>query len=234
MKLSKLQLGIEVTDNPDWPEVTIAIDGVDPFRTVAREWRGFGPEDILSVESPLVPADTGRRVAVRRCSCGEAGCGVIAPLVIAAPDRSAVVWTDFRDYTGVFDGPTVDEPIGHEGTPWSLPEFRFDPTQYLDEVRRATADPSWETPRRRTARLLEGSLGDLGLTVPGGRLHWVAPAYRAEGYVVSFWRTDEQGSPPRQVLLHLYPTAAEPGEAVQQMVSQLIAVDPWDWPWRFQ
>ncbi len=159
MRVSVLTLGLEVVDNrPDWPVVSISVDGKNPFEQVAKEWRGFDPGEILGAGSPLVPDDGGRRVAVYRCSCGEAGCGVIAPYVVPSPDRTSISWVDFRDYTGVFMHPVSLTAADHEGRPWDLPDIHFDRGQYLSEVRRVTSDRSWETPRRRTARLLDEHL----------------------------------------------------------------------------
>ncbi|MGZ0149556.1 hypothetical protein ACXJJ3_21000 [Kribbella sp. WER1] len=74
-----LQLEL-VDDRPDWPVMEIRVNGANPFEAVAPDWRGFDPADILG---PLVPVEGGRRVAVYRCSCGEPGCGVIAPHIVA-------------------------------------------------------------------------------------------------------------------------------------------------------
>ena len=76
----------------------------------------------------------GQRVAVKRCSCGEAGCGVIAPAVVASLDRRRVSWVDSRDYVGVFIDPICDEAKDYEGKPWNLPDLHFDREQYLSEV----------------------------------------------------------------------------------------------------
>src|SRR4051812_40249132 len=104
--LSVLSLEFEVLDNrPDWPVLSVRVDGDNPFAKIAKDWRGFDPSKMLGKDSPLIPDDRGRRVAVYRCSCGEPGCGVIAPLIVASPDRSRISWVDFRDYVGVFVGP---------------------------------------------------------------------------------------------------------------------------------
>jgi hypothetical protein len=118
----------------------------------------FDPGEILGPGSPLVPDDDDHRAAVYRCSCGEAGCGVIAPYVVPSPDRTRISWVDFRDYAGVSMRPISLWAADHDGRPWDLPDIHFDRDQYLSEVRRITNDHSWETPRRRTARLLEERL----------------------------------------------------------------------------
>ena len=74
----------------------------------------FDPAKMLGPHSPLLPEDMGRRVAVYRCSCGEAGCGVIAPVIVASPDGTRISWVDFRDYVGVFIGPVEESVDRHE------------------------------------------------------------------------------------------------------------------------
>jgi hypothetical protein len=229
-----LRLDIDVTDNPDWPEVAIYVDGVDPFAEALPDGHGFDPGDILGSASPLAPDALGRRVAVRRCSCGEAGCGVVAPFIQPAPDGSAIAWTDFRDYTGVFTGSTVEETVIGEGKTWEIPDIRFDPRQYLGEVRRATSDRSWETPRRKSARLLRDELSVRAMTISGGRLGWVAPAHREDGILLSFLKGAEEGVSPAQVLLHLLPTSNDPAEASREMVALLASHKPGEWADRFK
>jgi hypothetical protein len=186
--LSVLTLEFEVLDNqPDWPVLTIRVDGIDPFAEVAKDWRGFDPSKMLARNSPLIPDDNGRRVAVYRCSCGEAGCGVIAPFILASPDRTRVSWVDFRDYVGVFVGPTARQVEDDDGRPWKLPDIHFDRDQYLAEVERAANDGSWETPRRQVARLLHERLEPMELVLPPNlALAWVTPAWAEEGAVLMF------------------------------------------------
>jgi hypothetical protein len=181
---SILALQFEVVDDRlDWPVVRVRVDDRDPFAVVAPGWRGFDPAKMLGPRSPLLPAGQGRRVAVYCCSCGEPGCGVIAPVIVPSPDGRRVSWVDFRDYTGVFLGP--DRRIGcdDEGRRWDLPDLHFDREQYMAEIERAAADGSWETGRRRTARLLYERLEPLNLVhlrisvspgpdQPGDRTAW--------------------------------------------------------------
>ncbi|GAA3799017.1 hypothetical protein [Cellulomonas soli] len=138
--LSRLSLRVEVLDGrSDRPVVQILVDGKDLFATVRPAWRGFDPAEMLRETSPLVPVEHGQRVALYLCSCGIAGCGVIAPAVVASPDGRRVSWVDFRDYVGVFDGPLADRAARHEGRSWDLLDLHFDRDQYLTEVGRASA-----------------------------------------------------------------------------------------------
>jgi hypothetical protein len=154
--ISVLALEFEVLDDrPDWPVLTVRVDGKDPFAKVAKDWQGFDPGKMLGPYSPLVPSDNGRRVAVYRCSCGEPGCGVIARFIVASSDGKRVSWVDFRDYVGGFVGPVTQDVEDCDGKLWKLPAIHFDRDQYIAEVERASNDRSWETPRRQTARLLQ-------------------------------------------------------------------------------
>lgn len=230
-RLSVLSLQFDVVDDRrDWPVVTIKVDGDDPFAAVASGWRGFGPERILGSTLPLLPDGTGQRVALYVCECGEAGCGVIAPVVVASADGRRVSWVDFRNYVGVFHDPTVESSELSDGSSWGLPDLHFDRVQYEAEVRRAAADLSWETPARRTARLVATRIRDLDLTVPPeNTLEWTAPAWNTDGVVLCFGRpllAGEAGT--GQVLLRVASRADDPQEAAADMIEQLVEVAPDD------
>ena len=214
----------------DWPVVGIKVDGLVPFAEVAKDWRGFDPAKMLGPASPLLPGDLGRRVALYTCSCGEAGCGVIAPFVVPSPDGRRISWVDFRDYVGVFVGPLVEDSDKYEGKPWRLTDLHFDREQYEAEVARASADKSWETSRRKTARLVKQLLDDMSLELPPNlSLRWVAPAWNADGVELSFEhvsRTPEFRH--GQQLLRLTSSHDDPDLAANDMVEQLAGTDPAD------
>jgi hypothetical protein len=225
--LSVLSLRFEVLDDrPDWPVVSILVDSENPFRSEAADWRGFDPREILGTDSPLIPTDSGRRVAVTTCSCGIAGCGVIAPMIVASPDGRRISWVDFRDFTGVFDRPIADTR-DLEGRPWGFPDLHFDRQQYLAEVERATADRTWETSTRVTARLLTGLLRDREpALVPDFKLSWVSPHWDGDGVQLSFLRIRrsrvwQNGD---QVLLRLRSERGDPAEASAEMLARFLAV----------
>lgn len=230
--LSVLTLGFEVRDDrPDWPVVTIRVDGDDPFAPVASGWMGFDPAEMLGSSSPLLPEDGDRRVAVYRCSCGESGCGVMAPRIVASPDGKRISWVDFRDYVGVFIGPLEPESADHEGRPWDLPDLHFDRDEYVAEVTRASRDRSWETRRRRTARLVSEHLTPMGLVAPPDlRLTRVTPAFGQDGVSLNFVRvTRDPDFRVERQLLRLSSDDSDPGRAAEDIVAQLLAVAPGDW-----
>ena len=152
--VSTLELRIDVDDRI--PIITILIDGRDRLGSLKGRFKGFDPEEILD-SGALVPRDPPRRVAVYRCGeCGEAGCACVAPITERRGDK--VVWSDFRDITGVFVHPLTNElPSG--GITLGDWTITFDADQYLAELDRAASDRSWETAARRSARLLRKQLG---------------------------------------------------------------------------
>ncbi len=224
IEISTLSILFEFDDNPDRPVVAIEVDGRNPFEQVADGWTGFDPADMFGPERPLQPRDPTRRIAIYRCSCGEPGCGVIAPLVVRSSDGRRVSWTDFRRYTGVFNGPVADDAARYKGDSWGLPAIHFDAAQYTDEVRRAAADRSWETPRRLTARLVEEQLRAVGFTLlPDLGLDWVSPAWQADGVELGFWpanRAPSRGQ--RRVLLHIPTRHADPRDAARYVIDRLL------------
>jgi hypothetical protein len=169
-------------------------------------------------------------VAVYCCSCGEPGCGVIAPVIIPSPDGRRVSWVDFRDYVGVFVSP--DEAVGgDEGTPWDLPDLHFDREQYIAEIERASRDGSWETDRRKTARLVYERLEPLGLVLPPDlRLAWASPAWRGDGVALMFQRLIRAPrSEVRQQMLRLTSTLDGPDQAAEDMAQRLLSIPPDEW-----
>lgn len=207
------------------------MDGRNPFADVAPDWRGFDPGVMLGPDSPLIPESFGRRVALQTCSCGEAGCGVIAPLVVASPDGRAISWADFRDYVGVFSRPTVKEHVDDSGTPWNLDDIHFDRDQYLTEVARASDDRAWETPRRALARLVMEILRPMNLVLPANLgLAWASPAWSEEGVDLMFQHVPQDPALSiEQQLLHLSSDCPDPADAARDMADRLLSELPDDW-----
>jgi hypothetical protein len=163
--------------------------------------------------------------------CGEAGCGVIAPVIIPSPDGRRVSWVDFRDYVGVFIGPVEESVDQHEGKPWELPDLHFAQEQYVAEIERASRDDSWETARRRTARLLYEHLDPMGLVLPPDlSLAWASPAWRDDGVEVMFQHPSREHFPDvRQQMLRLNSAYGDPERAAEDMAEQLHSTCPDDW-----
>jgi hypothetical protein len=233
--VSTLELRFLVlNDRLDWPVVQILVDGREAFTDQLPGWRGFDPADILGDRSPLLPQEPGRRVAVYRCSCGIEGCGVVAPVIVASPDGRRVSWLDFRDYVGVFAGPTARSVEHGDGRAWPIRDLHFDRGQYVAEIRRASADQSWETPRRATARLVaDGLRTRRGVVPPGLVLGWVSPAWHEHAIQLSLERAPSGGGPFQQQLLSLASVHTEPASAAYDIIEQLRAVPAEQWPARY-
>ncbi len=125
------------------------------------------------------------------------------------------------------------EPTGsqHEGKPWDLPDLHFDPEQYIAEVTRASRDRSWETRRRRTARLLRERLDPMGVVLPPDlELAWAAPVWTGDGVDLMFQRLRrEPHFEIRQQLLRLTSTHDDPERAAEDMAQQLLSTASNDW-----
>ncbi len=176
--LRRIAFRIDHGESPDWPNVTVLVDDEDVIGR-ATGFQGFDPEELFGADSPLLPADPPRRVAIYRCSCGEPGCGCAACIV--SETDGVVHWQDFRDFVGVYAKPTVgDDPTG--GKRHAMPDLSFDAEQYRAEVQRASTDRSWETDGRRVARLLRARLitGKEVLDELGYKVGWVSPEWDRE------------------------------------------------------
>lgn len=231
--VSVLKLDVIGGENPDWPQVRILIDGHDLFGVVAPGWLGFDPDDILGVPtSPLLPEVGDHRVAVHRCSCGEAGCGVIAPVISLSRDGRFVVWRDFKDYTGVFVRPTTSYP-NVDVIPcrqWNVPDLRFEREQYAAAIATASQDRSWETPRRQTARLMHEQLSRRHLMLPPDLpLQAVFPEWEGDGFIVRFGVEFEDSTVHLEDLRLNGADDQDPAGGAQQMADQLRSTPPKDW-----
>jgi|GEM_PF-4996946 len=153
--LSRLEIQVLPGRSVDHPRVVLLVDGQDFLAW--RGDRGFGPESLLHRGDPLTPTDPPRRVALYLCGCGEAGCGTTACRI--SESKGIVRWSGFRSFVGLnhpLDASLADE----DGRPADLPDLAFDAAEYRAEVERAKADRSWETRRRRRARLLNERLAE--------------------------------------------------------------------------
>ena len=206
--------------------VTILIDGRDLFASVGdHRFAGFPPSEMLDPDAGvMLPASPERRVAIYRCTCGQAGCACIAPFISQAGQH--VRWTDFRDFTGVYDEPTgEDNPAGGMALP--LPELVFDADQYLAEVERATGDRSWESPELKTARLARRRLhdGQSHLTGLGWTHDRVWPAYDHGTFTVTFRDVEDN-----QLCVDIAPRPGSPEAQAQEVADLLLASMPGQWP----
>lgn len=225
------RLDLEVQVDPEFPDrarLQVLVDGTNPFARVAPDWGGFDPNDLLGDDSVLLPRAPWRRVAVARCSCGYEGCGVIAALVVE--HDGVVSWSDFRDWTGVFEGPQPSDSEAGDGRSWPIPVLRFAADQYRAEVARAAADRSWETRGRTTARLLRPFLEELVAAASQDmRVGWVAPAWQGDGVNVELRRTAASAGRTSWEYLHLPTVQLEPNQEAARLAALLAGSDPATW-----
>jgi hypothetical protein len=146
--LSRLEIRV-VPGESDHPVVLLLVDGRDVLAGDGH--RGFGPESLLHKGDPLVPVSPPRRVVLYHCGCGVAGCSGRACTI--SESDGVVHWSAFRRLVGL-DYPLDDTLSDEHARPDDVPDLAFDAAQYRAEVQRAKLDRSWETPRRRVARLL--------------------------------------------------------------------------------
>lgn len=222
-RLSELRIVVAPSEEGgvDHPLVNLLVDGADILADGGMRI-GFGAEEMLGADSPLLPVDPPRRVALYLCNCGEPGCGVAAPLV--SEERGVIQWLDFRDYVGVFVDPVVMDFALGDGKELPIRDVSFDAAAYRREVERAVADRSWETEARRTARLL-------GLDVRAARTELLGmgfePAWSAiewddrSRFVVCLWRGDEQ-----YVVSLAPPASGTPEERAAEMTRSLLLALP--------
>ena len=212
--------------HPDYPVVTVLIGGRETLaRHGRRGYKGFSPTQILGAQSPLLPADSPRRVAVYGCCCGIARCGCVAPLISQRGDE--VRWSDFRDFADVYDGPAAEaSPLG--GVPLPFPDLAFDARQYRAEIERACADRSWQTADWQAAHLLWQLLDEERFQL--ARLGWAPDGVRSDYRPGQFdvWLTDtgRQG----QIRVRLTAGDGTPPDRARLMADALVRTEAGHWP----
>ena len=224
-------------------EVVILLDGEELLEDRRLElsagvgFVGFDPWDILGTDAPLLPPHPIARVAIGRCGCLAAGCNALAPLILERGD--SVVWSDFRKVPGIYEMPIADvEPDLRTSSARDMPDVVFDRAQYRAEVERASTDYSWETPQRRTERLLYE-----GLNREADRLHGLGWRLRGRGHPCSrpFWLDDriqlilqDVSGPsepwPTDITVLLQAEGETPPERAALMVEFLLRTPPGQWP----
>jgi hypothetical protein len=233
-------------EGQDDPTLSMLIDGRPVFESVNKSgYQGFDPATMLWDTDALSVTESARRVAMYRCSCGEPGCGVVAPLVSLEGDL--VRWSDFRDYTGVFSEPTLDpeqesEYLGtNHGHHLPMDDFSFDRVAYESAVKRARLDHSWESPERVTARIVSDALraDQETFAAEGRRVGWVAYPWWKEarsgwmvetrrrfpdGHVVT-WEDDIE-----QAVAEVSTAPASPDDQAADILRKLRSVPIKQWP----
>jgi hypothetical protein len=204
MSTDKLQLSVRQAPDVNGFEVRIIISGREPLRSL--KLMGMDPDDILR-RGELMPLATGRKeVVIGRCRCGEVGCDSVAVYVCQVGNE--VIWTS----------PTSS------GRRWPREPIRFDASDYVAEVARATDDRSWETADRTAARLIEDKLDHEALRSAGLTFQWASKYSREGQFSVSL--IAEPG--PYQVIVHV-PWSGESPEVLTERVLGVLTSDPYGW-----
>jgi hypothetical protein len=210
---NRLRLDIRLVESP---ELIATIDGRDVLGEL-RDSLGPDPDLLLGPASPLIPTDEGAEVVLRVNLCGDADCGAV--LARVHRDGRDVVWDRFRWRHGL-----------------ALPDlgpFRFDATEYIAEVERADRERDWESPDRRTGRLVAAALrSDDRLKSTGWDVSWAAPnntapwdsADYAPGVCVCLTRGE------RGIVLGFPADTRDPEERTAEICEVILAGDPAEWP----
>ena len=187
-------------------EVEIFVDGNPFINGHWPEMMGMDPDDVLSYDK-LVPRDDAHKATVVRCGCGHASCGSARVRISANQNR--VIW---------------DSWAGIPGNP-SPEALEFDRAQYMQAVKDAVEDHSWETPDRSAARIL-ATLGDrAALTRNSLKYQWASGRIRDDVFTVSL-----EGPPGcHQILVHL-PWHKQSPEEIAREAAELLKSDPNQWP----
>ncbi|MFC0112948.1 hypothetical protein [Kibdelosporangium aridum] len=133
-----LDLRIVAPDPGSLVEVRPFVDGQDIIAQADPDFPGDDPKTLLG---ELVATDDAREVRLAEAVCTVGCCGAL--FVTIQRNGGEVVWNGWRNP----DDPELE-----------LAEMRFDAAAYDAEVRRVTADHSWEWPARTVARLLDAEL----------------------------------------------------------------------------
>jgi len=186
-------------------EVEIFIDGRN---FIARHWpdmMGMDPDDILSYQE-LSPRNEPHEATVVRCGCGIVGCGSAWVRISANGDR--VVWDNWQGDTG-------KPPAG---------TLVFDRNHYLQAVKDAVEDHSWETPDRTAARILATIVDHRVLEANNLTYQW------ASGRIGDATLTISLGGPEgcHQILVHL-PWDKQSPEEIAREAAHLLKTDPNNW-----
>lgn len=155
---------------------------------------------------------------------------MVAPVIVESPDGQTMSWIDFRDYVGVFVGPSSTDVDDYEGRLWPFADFHFARDQYVAEVRRAASDRSWETTRRATARLVAAALRDRHVGLPTGmELRWVSPAWGENAVTICLSSGPPGDRSFTQHLLRLPSSEGEPAQTAMEIIDRLVALPTMDW-----
>jgi hypothetical protein len=217
---------------PEVFQLRMLADGVDI--DAGQKWSGWDPDDILGIDSPILPVEPPRRVALYICGCLNPGCGSLTAVIRQLGDD--VHWSDFRDVTGGYDDkPTTDDEDLELSEPTEHPDLVFDAGQYRAEITRASGERSWEQWSRATARLLSRQLRDRRhpvasgcepVDIPGWNVGWARPhPSDRDGVLV-----DIEDFAGYHKMIRFRRKGDSPERAAARMLDDLRGTPPAQWP----
>ena len=201
-------IAFQVVPSPDTNdhEVKIFVDGHDFIAQHWPEMMGMDPDDMLSYRD-LSPRNEPHEATVVRCGCGIVGCGSAWVRISTEGDR--VIWDQWQGDTG---NPPAKALV-------------FERDHYIEAVKDAVEDHSWETPDRTAARIL-GSLVDHDeLATNNLKYQWASGRVRDDTLTISL------GGPGgcHQILVHVPWNTQSPDEIARE-AADLLKTNPNDWP----
>jgi hypothetical protein len=187
-------------------EVEIFVDGRNFIAQHWPEMMGMDPDDLLSYQE-LSPRNEPHEATVVRCGCGIVGCGSAWVRICADEDR--VVWDHWQGDTGKPPAATLV----------------FDRNQYMQAVRDAVEDHTWETPDRTAARILSSLVDHRSLALHNLNYQWASGRVQDSTFTISL--ALEPGHD--QILVHVHWSGQTPGEIAHE-AADLLKTDPNGWP----
>lgn len=229
-KIQRLGLRLGVADIAGrpvaYPVLKILVDGSEKLAGRGHQYTGWHPADILGPDSPLLPTEPARRVALYVDAAGGAAAGCLAAYVKAFGDQ--VAWADFRRFEGVYHAPAIQS--NPDGGDWRIgpAPLVFDAAQYRAEVQRASTERAWEAEPWQTALLLDQYLSaDPGALGGTWNLGWAEPHGEATGmFSVTLWDDHYDHG----LIVDLAADSDTPEKRARQMADFLMTTPQDRWP----
>ena len=186
-------------------EVRIFVDGKPLIAEHWPEMMGMDPDDLLSYRE-LAPREEVHEATVVRCGCGIVGCG--SAWVRISAEGNLVIWDSWAGDTG-------NPPAG---------TLVFAREQYMQAVKDAIEDHSWETPDRTAARILASLVDHRALALNNLKYQWASGRIRNATLTISL-----SLPPSYQILVHM-PWNQESPDEIARESADILKTDPNQWP----
>ncbi len=148
VELVNLLIAVRPAPETNDHEVVLVAGDQNLVERFATGSMGLDPDDLLKEPCALL-VDGSSECLIGRCDCGVLGCGDVR--IALSVQTDVVIWAD------------INEPRR---------AIQFDRKLYQAEVSRSLADFSWETPGRRTERLIRNGIDRQRLASFGFEFSW--------------------------------------------------------------